>query len=106
MVDLIILIFAVIGSVTVGAYAGVLILGGQIYVRIGNESNKTAALKELGANQILATELAEAHVREGRLKGAAAAALSWTWNCAEGNMLEVRAALSEVLEELYPGEHL
>ncbi|MBW4083602.1 hypothetical protein [Paenibacillus sp. S150] len=43
-----------------------------------------------------------AEAREQRLKDAVTEALSWTWDCAEGNMLEVREALSKVLSTLYP----
>ncbi|MEC0171152.1 hypothetical protein [Paenibacillus graminis] len=98
-VNLIVMFFAGIGSLTVGAFAGVLIFGGRINIRLGKVED------DLGQNQILSTELAETAGREERLKAAAAVALSWAWDSAEGNMLEVRTVLSDVLEELYPGEH-
>jgi hypothetical protein len=49
-----------------------------------------------------AKEALQVYEREQRLKEAVQTALSWTWDYTEGNMLEVRAALTEVMSTLYP----
>ncbi|MEK5415158.1 hypothetical protein [Paenibacillus sp. FSL L8-0708] len=126
MANLILIIFAGIGALAAGGFAGVLILGGRLYIRsdgngypeLEKENERLYTVIEdmqsgLWANHCdscahLKVELQQHKTVRNfylsdnkKLKDAIQLALSWTWDCSEGNMLEVIAALNNVLEDLY-----